>query len=668
VKTTKIIFSLCIVFNLFFGNILPVVAQTSQQTVTDGGPVVVRVYYSDEETSAKILVSYEVQKLETNYEEGYHVLELTKSEIENLLKTGLRVEIDSEWKSSLPDISIQTIPNYPCYRTVEETFASAAAIAMNYPNLAEWIDVGDSWEKSVGQNDGYDMMVLRLTNELIPGDKPALFVTGAIHAREYTTAELATRFAEYLVENYNVDPDVTWILDYHEVHLMLQTNPDGRKEAEVGRSWRKNTNENYCGVTSAYRGADLNRNFTYMWDCCGGSSDNPCDQTYHGAYAGSEPEIDAVMEYMRTIIPDRRGSGLTDPAPLDTSGVYIDLHSYGELIMWPWGFTSNVPPNGVGMQTLGRKWGYFNDYLPRQAIGLYPTDGASKDYAYGELGIPGYTIELGTAFFQACTTFTNTIVPDNLPVLLYAAKVARAPYMLPSGPDVVNLAISEVAVPVGESVTLTAQINDTRYNNENGTEPTQAITTAVYYIDTPPWEDGASAISLSASDGAFSSTIENVTGSINTTGWSEGRHMLYVQGRDAAGNWGPVTSIFLRVYDPLSVELLSFTANPLLDIIEVKWETVNEINNIGFNLYRSETRDGERTKLNTELIPTLVPPGALNGAIYFFLDTEIEFNSDELCYWLEDVDTYGNTDIHGPAILNWKPMPKLIIPANSIIN
>ena len=31
---------------------------------------------------------------------------------------------------------------------------------------------------------------------------------------------------------------------------MLHTNPDGRKQAETGLSWRKNTNQNYCGATS----------------------------------------------------------------------------------------------------------------------------------------------------------------------------------------------------------------------------------------------------------------------------------------------------------------------------------------------------------------------------------------------------------------------------------
>ena len=123
-------------------------------------------------------------------------------------------------------------------------------------------------EKTAGLG-GYDMMVLVLTNSAISGDKPKLFATAAIHAREYAGAPLCLHFAKYLIDNYGIDADATWILDYHEIHLMFHTNPDGRKQAETGLSWRKNTNQNYCGATSNNRGADLNRNFEYQWGCCG---------------------------------------------------------------------------------------------------------------------------------------------------------------------------------------------------------------------------------------------------------------------------------------------------------------------------------------------------------------------------------------------------------------
>ena len=122
---------------------------------------------------------------------------------------------------------------------------------------------------------------------------------------------MVTRFAEYLVNNYATNADATWILDHHEIHIMLHTNPDGRKQAETGLSWRKNTNQNYCGVTSTSRGADLNRNFAFQWGCCNGSSGSPCNLTYRGPSPASEPEVQAVQSYMRSIFPDQHADPLT---------------------------------------------------------------------------------------------------------------------------------------------------------------------------------------------------------------------------------------------------------------------------------------------------------------------------------------------------------------------
>jgi len=511
------------------------------QTLGDG-QTLVRVYYADREMANKIFISFEAAMVETNYEQGYHLMAVTQEEMDRLQAAGLDVVVAE--KQEYPIIG--SIPSYPCYRTVEETFASAQSIVNNHPTLATWNDVGNSWEKTAGIG-GYDMMVLKLTNSAIPGPKPKLFINGDIHAREYTTAEMATRFGEYLIDNYGTDADATWILDYTEVHLMLHTNPDGRKKAETGLSWRKNTNQNYCGATSNSRGADLNRNFSYQWGCCGGSSGYECDATYRGPYAASEPETQAVQNYMLAIFPDQRGTGETTPAPLDATGVYIDLHSYSELVLWPWGYTSTQTGNATQLQTLGRKFAYWNSYTPQQSIGLYPTDGTTDDYLYGELGVASYCFEMGTSFFQSCSYFEGTIVPEIMPALIYAAKVSRTPYMTPAGPDALDLALSNSSVPAGTLVTLSGTVNDTRYYNGNGTEPTQNIAAAEYYVDTPPWGTGATAIAMSASDGSFNAKVEGVQATVDTTGWSQGKHTLFVRGKDANNNWGAVSAIFLTI-------------------------------------------------------------------------------------------------------------------------
>lgn len=522
---------------------------------------VVRAYFDDPamvNELAQWLEPWEVRR-----DLGYLVVGVDQVQLEMLEQAGFRLVVDEKLTAkynqprlSLPD-QATGIPGYPCYRTVEETYQAAQDIVTNYPQLATWSDIGDSWEKySASLSSGYDLMVLRLTNLSIPGPKPVLFITASMHAREYTPAELATRFAEYLVENYGKNPDLSWILDTREIHMLLQANPDGRKQAETGLTWRKNTNQNYCSPTSIYRGADLNRNFAFKWGCCDGSSSNPCSILYRGPEPASEPETLAIQDYLRLVFEDQRGPLPTDPAPLATQGLVLDLHSYSRLVLWPWGYTTTPAPNDVQMQTLGRKIAYFNKYTPTQSVDLYITDGDSIDFAYGELGIPAYTIELGNDFFETCDVFENDILPDNLPALVYAAKIADLPYLTPSGPDVVNLTAAKPGLRSGEPVLFSATIDDSRYNSS--LEPTHKISEAEYYLDTPPTGTAslATAHKINAADGTFDQKIERIEVAIPTIGLTPGRHTLYVRAKDISGVWGPLSSLYFYLVDPNSAASL----------------------------------------------------------------------------------------------------------------
>ena len=104
------------------------------------------------------------------------------------------------------------------------------------------------------------------------------------------------------------------------------------------------------------------------------------------------------------------------------------------------------------------------------------------------------------------------------------------------------------------------------------------------------------------------------------------------------------------------VELKSFTgAYATKRSIVLSWETTSETDNLGFNIYRSKSLDGERIKINPVLIPTQVYPGSLEGAIYGFTDTQVK-QGVTYYYWLEDVSIYGNTTLHGPVVMggaNW---------------
>lgn len=530
-----------------------------------------KAFFPNAAVARKAAISFHANLLESDYAGGFLVLQLDNREMEQLRRFDFRFEPATEFiqkrNDALTQFQIaaarraagqpepQSIPGYACYETVEETFAAADALIAAQPTLASWVNAGPSWQKTQNPATGYDLKVLKLTNsgmEAPPQGKPKLFVNSAIHAREYTTAPLVLEFARWLVNGYGTDADATWILNHHEVHLLLHTNPDGRKRAETGLSWRKNVNNYYC-ANSNTRGADLNRNFSHSWNSTAGqgSSGSQCSLTYRGPSAGSEPETQAIEGYIRSLWPDRRGPGANDLAPADTSGIHLDIHSYGQLVLWPWGNTATPAPNGAALQTLGRRFAFFNGYAPQQSIGLYPTDGTSDNPSYGELGVAAFTFELGTSFFQSCSTYQNDVLPKNLPALIYAAKVVRTPYITPSGPDVLTPTLagnaSTTGVTAGTLVSVTASATDARYNNSNGTEATQAITAAESTIGTPPWNAAAVPVPLQAADGSYNGATEALTGSLNTGGLAAGKHIVYLRARDASGTWGPVSAVFLNI-------------------------------------------------------------------------------------------------------------------------
>jgi hypothetical protein len=118
---------------------------------------------------------------------------------------------------------------------------------------------------------------------------------------------------------------------------------------------------------------------------------------------------------------------------------------------------------------------------------------------------------------------------------------------------------------------------------------------------------------------------------------------------------------YIRSVGPTAVELLSFSAAPHRRAIQLAWETASEIDNVGFNLYRSESPEGARVQLNAALIPSR-NPGSPTGAVYTFLDETVE-RGVTYYYWLEDVDLYGTATLHGPVRAIIRPKARPVQPA-----
>lgn len=104
---------------------------------------------------------------------------------------------------------------------------------------------------------------------------------------------------------------------------------------------------------------------------------------------------------------------------------------------------------------------------------------------------------------------------------------------------------------------------------------------------------------------------------------------------------------------PTAVDMNFFEANGAEESIVLSWQTAFETDNIGFNVYRSETLIREdAVQLNQEMIKSLVPPGSTFGADYLFVDTTAKPYTTYF-YWLEDFDVNGEVTSHGPVRAEW---------------
>ena len=282
--------------------------------------------------------------------------------IESLRPTKLKVETDLtedlQYQRSYDDNgrhkqlqNYDTIPGFSCYKSVEGTFNwmnEMVIKATEIPGLSVTIsDIGDSYLKTEDATEGSDMLVMKITgNSAGATEKGLFFAMSGIHAREYAPVELVSRWADSLINSYGNDADITAMLDHTEIHLVLQSNPDGRKVAETDRDQFRRKNLNPGGsifpcMGGSY-GVDLNRNFPFNWGSNGGSSGFKCSQTYRGPSPASEPEVKAIVDYCESIFPE--GQRKADPEgqaqeafdEKTTKGIFFDVHSFTEIIIWPW--------------------------------------------------------------------------------------------------------------------------------------------------------------------------------------------------------------------------------------------------------------------------------------------------------------------------------------------
>ncbi|RWS12119.1 carboxypeptidase B-like protein [Dinothrombium tinctorium] len=156
--------------------------------------------------------------------------------------------------------------------------------------------------------------------------KNAVVFECGIHAREWISHASCLWFIKELLSG-----DGKKLLDKYEFHFIPILNPDGYVYTFThNRMWRKNRRRNYFGLSVACDGVDLNRNFDINF-CRDLAARSMCSQAYCGSYAFSEKETQSMRDYVLE---------LNKTAKIDA---YFALHSFTQLWMYPYGFTSYEP-------------------------------------------------------------------------------------------------------------------------------------------------------------------------------------------------------------------------------------------------------------------------------------------------------------------------------------
>ncbi|XP_050695794.1 carboxypeptidase B-like [Eriocheir sinensis] len=259
--------------------------------------------------------------------------------------------------------------------------------------------------ESIGKSiEGRDIwrVIIRAAQEG-EGQRKAVWLEGGLHAREWISPAVTINLI------HKIATDESFLPAGIDVYAVPMANPDGYVYSWTGnRLWRKNRRRN---DGSRCRGVDLNRNWDMKFGV--GASSNPCSETYKGVAAFSEPETVALSEEMTRVAA---GNDLK---------LMVALHCYGQVLLYPWGWTSDPAPNKdemikagnafakAALKGRGRKYSVANS-----GSEFYYAAGATDDWAKGKLGTPySYTLELPDE-----GNFGFTLPADRIPFTFEEVK------------------------------------------------------------------------------------------------------------------------------------------------------------------------------------------------------------------------------------------------------
>lgn len=299
------------------------------------------------------------------------------------------------------------------YHELEDTYSWLHSLAAKYPELVSVFVAGKTYE-------GREILGVKIS---YGPNRKGIFLEGGMHAREWIGPATTTYITNQLLTSENKETRL--IAENFDWYIIPHANPDGYVFTHTtNRLWRKTRTpyENNCF------GADPNRNWAFHWNEVG-ASDSPCSDTYAGPYAFSEIETKTLAEYIETELKNK-------------IFLYVSFHSYSQLLLFPYGHTSELPPNyadlkrifDVSIEAVAQRYG--TKYTGGNIYdAIYPAAGASVDWVYGEQDVKyAFCYELRPSSLALWTGFklpANQIIPtgeetlDSLTAMIKEAGITH---------------------------------------------------------------------------------------------------------------------------------------------------------------------------------------------------------------------------------------------------
>lgn len=214
--------------------------------------------------------------------------------------------------------------------------------ANNYKEMTTLLNYGVS-------KNGKNLYALKLDTKINQGKKPELMITAATHGDELITVEVLISLMNELFSKYGKDARITKMLDDHTIYFIPVVSPDSFEDRS---RYVEGTDPNRC----------------YPWP------ENPKNKPVS--------VINSLMNF-------------TNQHNLVGS---LDMHAYGRLVMYPWGYTSIAPKSSdaIVMNDLVQDMAKDNQYTAGQiSTTIYVAKGSSADYYYWNKQTRAIAVEIG---------------------------------------------------------------------------------------------------------------------------------------------------------------------------------------------------------------------------------------------------------------------------------